>query len=136
MGLIMVGLLSSFLYRSGPMNLSDPSYVFATVLVPLQIVAFFNNRKIMCKDLADSEANEISPGLDRPFPISLVFHTVVTLSCGFMKYQMDARNKDIQAVRDMRKDLADARQVRKSNQEGKKKSNSKKSSRGDNKKKK
>mmetsp|Transcript_13948 Transcript_13948/g.20605 ORF Transcript_13948/g.20605 Transcript_13948/m.20605 type:complete len:233 (-) Transcript_13948:984-1682(-) len=140
MGLIMIGLLSTFVSRGGPMKFFDPSYIFATILVPAQIVTFFNNRKIGCQDLIDSETYETLPTLDRPFPISLVLHTVVTLSCLFMKYQMDARNKDVQAVRDLRKDLAEAQRTNKENGRGKRESSLNKNSNskhiGDSKKKK
>ena len=51
-------------------------------------------------------ANQL--GEDRSFPISLVFHTIVTLCCWFMNYQMQRRNDAVKQVMDMKKILQNA----------------------------
>jgi len=118
-GLLMLGCLTSFLSQNQTGKLSDPSFICATFFVPLQIIAFFNNREMKCQynylipsslQIEEEEAPEGGVLLDRPFPISLVFYVIMTLSCCFMMFQMNARNKDITAVGDLRKELTKAQE--------------------------
>ena len=44
----------------------------------------------------------------RDFPVSIVFHAIVTACYFFMESQMAGRERDVQAVLKLRRDLADA----------------------------
>ena len=119
------------------LTFADRHYMVATALIPLQITSFFQNeKKIGCiqplterfGDLilsaisssssstttttmteTDSDQNLANQlGEDRSFPISLVFHTFVTLCCWFMNYQMQRRNDAVKQVMDMKKILQNA----------------------------
>ncbi|KAI2492183.1 hypothetical protein MHU86_22379 [Fragilaria crotonensis] len=136
MGLILVAALTLFLsdpLQRPNLTFADRHYMVATALIPLQITSYFQNeKKIGCiqplmeryGDLilsaisstsstttsdADSDQNLPDPfGEDRSFPISLVFHTIVTLCCWFMNYQMQRRNEAIKQVMHMKKILENA----------------------------
>jgi hypothetical protein len=104
MGLIMMAALSYFLAQADkPITFSDQYYMIATGLIPLQVAAYFQNQKMGCAHLVDG-----AEPLDRDFPISMVFHTIVTICCWFMNYQMQLRNDEVKAVADMRRTLASA----------------------------
>lgn len=113
------------------LSFSDRHYMIATALIPMQIASFFQNneRKIGCLEplrerfgdlifsatatttpLTDSNDHDvlIHTGEDRPFPLSLIFHTVVTLCCCFMNYQMQRRTAAVKQVMDMKKILQNA----------------------------
>ena len=57
---------------------------------------------------SDEQHELVYQGEDRTFPISLVFHTIVTLCCWFMNYQMQRRNSAVKQVLDMKKVLQNA----------------------------
>lgn len=89
----------------------------ATALIPLQIAAFFQNDKIGCLKLLsnttmilmdEEDLPVVLSSPDRSFPISVIFHTVVTMSCWFMMYQMQHRTDAVKQVLDMRKALEGA----------------------------
>lgn len=104
MGLIMMTTLTYFLYdETKPAKFDEPMYMISTMLVPMQVATYFQQPQIGCAGLVpDAEP------VDRAFPISMIYHTIVTLSCFFMNYQMTARNKAIKSVVTMRKNLAEA----------------------------
>ena len=138
MGLIMMASLTLFLFTSTsataavetPISFANRHYMMATALIPLQIAAFFQNDKIGCltllsKTMPVSQMQEeqelVLSSPDRSFPVSVIFHTVVTMSCWFMMYQMQHRTDAVRQVLDMRKALEAAqRQQSKDNTHGKK----------------
>jgi hypothetical protein len=120
MGLIMMASLTLFLFTSTsaatavetPISFANRHYMMATALIPLQIAAFFQNDKIGCLKLLSNttvtpldEEDLVLSSPDRSFPVSIIFHTVVTMSCWFMMYQMQHRTDAVRQVLDMRKAL-------------------------------
>lgn len=143
MGLIMMASLTLFLFTSTsdattvetPISFANRHYMMATALIPLQIAAFFQNDKIGCLKLLsnttmipmdEEDLSVVLSSPDRSFPISVIFHTVVTVSCWFMMYQMQHRTDAVKQVLDMRKALEGAqRQKPKDNNTKKQKHTSK-----------
>lgn len=119
MGLIVVGALAFFL--SNPINtFSARSYMVSTMMIPLQISAFFQNKTMGCTEVLGND--DSIEALQRQFPISVVFHMIVSGCCWFMEYQLSSRRNDVKAVMTMRKTLANAeRQASKDDKKGGKK---------------
>jgi uncharacterized membrane protein len=106
MGLIMVGLLAHVLSLQNDERsiFVHPSYMLATLLVPLQVATFFANKTMGCAHIL----GDVSEPLKRTFPVSLIFHVIVTVCCYFMIYQMKYRNKDIESVKELKRQLREA----------------------------
>ncbi len=49
----------------------------------------------------------------RGFPVILIFHTIVGISLWFMHFQIQQHSKNIEMVLKMKKDLMDAREIKK-----------------------
>ena len=119
MGLIMVGLLAHVLSLKNDERsiFVHPSYVLATLLVPFQLATFFANKTMGCAHIL----GDVSEPLQRTFPVSIIFHVIVSVCCYFMIYQMKYRNKDIEFVKEMKMQLREAEATKKSTSNNKKK---------------
>jgi hypothetical protein len=104
MGLVMMSSLAYFLYdETKPAKFNEPTYMISTMLVPMQLATYFQQPLVGCAHVMEG-----AEAVDRAFPVSMIYHMIVTLSCFFMNYQMAHRNKAIKAVVTMRKNLAEA----------------------------
>eukprot|EP00548_Thalassiothrix_antarctica_P015713 CAMPEP_0194177126 /NCGR_PEP_ID=MMETSP0154-20130528/10964_1 /TAXON_ID=1049557 /ORGANISM="Thalassiothrix antarctica, Strain L6-D1" /LENGTH=247 /DNA_ID=CAMNT_0038891613 /DNA_START=78 /DNA_END=821 /DNA_ORIENTATION=- len=110
LGLVLLGCIISFLsqHQEGG-KLSDKSFICATLLVFLQITVFFQNRTLQCQIDDDEGLNK----KDRPFPISIIFYAIMTVSTYFMTYQMKDRRMDVLSVQELRRDLTKAQSAQK-----------------------
>jgi hypothetical protein len=104
LGLVMMSSLAYFLYdETKPAKFNEPTYMVSTMLVPMQLATYFQQPLVGCAHVMEG-----AEPVNRAFPVSMIYHMIVTLSCFFMNYQMTHRNKAIKAVVTMRKNLAEA----------------------------
>jgi hypothetical protein len=131
MGILMMSCLCRFLLEqpqgdivSKPPTFSNPFYLTATVLVPLQIASYYNSKTLGCLSATQDEfaagekaEEELKP---RNFPVTVLFHSIVTAACWFMDWQMQNKDKEVQEVLDLKEKLEKAKEANKTLKDKKK----------------
>jgi hypothetical protein len=135
-GLVMLVALTVFLGSDQPISFSDRHYMIATAMVPMQLSNYVSSfhflgsddsilqqphhqRFVGCipylmeppyQDAWESvmEEKDSSSFVERAFPVSLVFHTIVTMCCLFMKYQSNQRNQEMKQILELKATLESA----------------------------
>ena len=103
----MVFALAAFLSLKPPGTFSSPLYLISTLLLPLQLTLYFSVKEIGCTHVLDG-LQEVEEVKLRDFPVTVVFHAIVTGCYFFMESQMAGRERDIAAIMKLRNDLAEA----------------------------
>jgi hypothetical protein len=106
-GNLLLFALVAFLSLDPPGTFSSPLYLISTVLLPLQLTAFFSVKQIGCTHVMDG-LQEVEEVKLRDFPVPVVFHAIVTGCYFFMASQMAGRERDIAAIAKLRNDLKEA----------------------------
>jgi hypothetical protein len=97
--------LAAFLAMKPPGTFSSPSYMLSTVFLPLQLSLFFTKPEIGCTHILTTIPEQVQL---RKFPVSVVYHSIVTACYFLMEYQSRAREHDVQAVMKLQTDLIKA----------------------------
>jgi hypothetical protein len=117
MGIACAGCLLWCL--SLPMRDQDFStlpYRLSCACIPMIVSLYFSNKTLGClKDepVMQHTIEDPPERTARGFPVILIFHTIVSISLWFMHFQIQQHFKNIEMVSKMKKDLLDAREIKK-----------------------
>ena len=91
---------------------SSIQYRLSCISVPLTVWQFYENRNIGClqEDHATIMKDLLPERRDRPFPIIIVFHTIVSLCLFFMQYHSKRMDENIQTLLKLKEKLTEQRQ--------------------------
>jgi hypothetical protein len=106
--LLMISL-AAFLAMKPSGTFSSPFYILSTVFLPIQLSLFYTKQEIGCTHILTTIPKAEEQVQLRKFPVSVVYHSIVTACYFLMEYQSRAREQDVQAVMELRKDLVKAR---------------------------
>ena len=87
------------------------AYMMSAVLVPAQLSLFFQTRDLVgCAGAAAPlGGGEEGRGEARQFPISVVFHVIVTVSCWFMKMGRNKSDEQVGTVESLKRQVEETK---------------------------
>jgi len=98
-------------------DFSSAFYFSAASLIPFCLGLFFNTERYGC--VVDSSGDLLAGGdsvmTERQFPVSVLFHLIVTGCYYFMKMNMGQCNKNLYAVERLRKEFVQSKDSKKKN---------------------